>query len=378
MRALTHLNRAGKAAQAAPQQGKGKPDEMPLNKIMRDLDNPRPPLALRTPEEQQKQRELNANIKKRGVKSPISLRPHPTIPDMWIINHGHCRYDGANEAGLPAIPYFIDPNFDSYDQVAENLHRADLSPWSIAEFIKRKLGEKQTKGQIAEGLGKENESYISEHLALVDAPKCLHQAYWSGVRSTRTLYDLRRAYEEFPEYVESWCDAEPKITRDTIKDLLKVLRADRDQAAEGGTKTQLPPDPAPPEFRHDETRTLASPQTPLGATTAHQETPSHERPPQPPAAPDMDLVGKAPPAGLLASNAPELRHDEKKAPSIKRYLTLEGSHGTKRVVRALYKGKPATITPNTTVKILVEGHNGLLEVPLSELIFTGIEQKGAR
>jgi ParB family chromosome partitioning protein len=373
MRALTHLNRAGQAAQAVPQQVKGKPDEMPLNKIMRDLDNPRPPLDLRTSEEQQKQRELNANIKKRGVKSPISLRPHPTISDMWIINHGHCRYDGAKEAGLPAIPYFIDPNFDSYDQVAENLHRADLSPWSIAEFIKRKLGEKQTKGQIAEGLGKESESYISEHLALVDAPKCLHQAYKNGVQSTRTLYDLRRAYEEFPEQIELWCDAEPKITRDTIRDLLKVLRAGREQAVEGGTRIQLPQDPVASEFGHDEARALASPPTSFPAATAHQEKPAHERPPQPPAAADLHQIENTPPSGSLASNAPEFRHGEKRPASTEGSLTAEGSHRSNSVVRALYKGKPATITPNTTVKILVEGRNGLLEVPLSELVFPGIK-----
>ena len=371
MRALTHLNRAGNAAQAAPQQVKGKPDEMPLHKIIPDPDNPRPPLHLRTLEEQQKQRELNANIKKRGVKSPISLRPHPTIPDMWIINHGHCRYDGAKEAGLTTIPYFVDPNFDSYDQVAENLHRSDLSPWSIAEFIKRKLGEKQTKGQIAEGLGKENESYITEHLALVDAPKCLHQAYLSGVRSTRTLYDLRRAYEEFPDQVESWCDAKPKITRDTIKDLLKVLRADRDQAARGGIWTQ---NPAAPEFRYEEkARSLANPSTIVDATTAHQEKLAHERPPTSPLVADLHLVEQAPLAGPLASNAPQDRHEKNKPPSAERSHRSEGSQASNSVVRALYKGKSATIPPDTVVEILVDGHNGLLEVPLSELVFTGTE-----
>lgn len=373
MRALTHLKRVGDTAQTATQQIKGKPDEMPLHKIIPDPDNPRPPLAMRTLEEQQKQRELNANIKKRGVKSPISLRPHPTIPDMWIINHGHCRYEGAQEAGRPAVPYFIDPNFDSYDQVAENLHRADLSPWSIAEFIKRKLGENQTKGQIAEGLGKENESYITEHLALVDAPKCLHQAYLSGVRSTRTLYDLRRAYEEFPDQVEFWCDAEPKITRDTIKDLLRVLRADRDQAARAGIRTQAPEDSTAREFRHDGKKPwrLADASTSVDAAPAHQEMPTHERLPPPPANADLNLLRKARPAGPLTSSARQLCDEKKMPPTAEKSQRLESSHGSNSVVRAIYKGKPATVTPNTIVQILVEGHIGLLEVPLSELIFKG-------
>lgn len=362
MRALTRLNRVGQAAQAAQRQVKGKPDEMPLNKIIRDPDNPRPPLHLRTPEEQQKQRELNANIKRRGVKSPISLRPHPTIPDMWIINHGHCRYDGAEDAGLSTIPYFIDPNFDSYDQVAENLHRADLSPWSIAEFIQRKLKAKQTKGQIAEGLGKENESYITEHLALVDAPKCLHQAYKNGVRSTRTLYDLRRAYEEFPEQVEAWCDAGPKVTRNTIQALLQELRGERGEA-EAGAEPQRPrAPPVPAEFRHDE----KNDQTAVGTGTHLARAPT---------SPEFRHDEKTPSAGPLPMpTPPEFRQEEKKSPGSEPHRaykapTYQPPRG--RVLVVQYKGKLAKIAPNTTVKILVDGQDAPVEVPLSELVFTG-------
>jgi ParB family chromosome partitioning protein len=137
MRALTSLRNAGIAVQGT----EGKAPEMLLHKIQKDPSNLRPAFELRTLAEQQQQRELDANVKKRGVKSPISLRPHPTIPETWIINHGHCRYDAAVAASLDKIPYFVDPNFDSYDQIAENLHRSDLSVWAIAEFIKRKLEE---------------------------------------------------------------------------------------------------------------------------------------------------------------------------------------------------------------------------------------------
>lgn len=356
MRALTGLKQAGVALQTTQQQEPGKLNEMPLDRIMRDPNNPRPPLHLREPEDQQKQRELNVNIKKRGVKSPISLRPHPTIEDMWIINHGHCRFDAAEAAGFASIPYFVDPNFDSYDQVGENLHRADLSPWAIAEFIKRKLDEKQTKGQIAEGLGKENESYVTEHLALVDAPQCLHQAHRNGVRSARTLYDLRRAYEEFPEQVEAWCNAGPKITRDTIKELLQMLRAVCEPVTAGDRGAELRQELPVPEFRHDE-------------KNAPQE-------------------GTAPPQLRQKATGQEVRHDEEKTLNVPSHESpregeklpradqsqLNESASRARefggVVLALYRGLPAQVAPNTKVKILVEGHSGLLEVSLSELVFT--------
>lgn len=222
MRALTALKQAGKATQPAD----GRPPEMPLTKIVRDPENPRPPFHLRTPDEQQQQHELNENVRQRGVKSPISLRPHPSEPDTWVINHGHCRYDAAAAAGFATIPYFVDPNFDSYDQIAENLQRSDLSIWAVAGFIKRKLDEGQSKTEIAQRLGKEGLNYVTEHLALVDAPGCVHQAYANAVRSPRTLYDLRRAHDEFPEQVDAWCQSGARITRDAIKELLDGLRHD--------------------------------------------------------------------------------------------------------------------------------------------------------
>lgn len=222
MRALTALKQAGKATQQAD----GRPPEMPLTKIVRDPENPRPPFHLRTADEQQQQHELNENVRQRGVKSPISLRPHPSEPDTWVINHGHCRYDAAEAAGLATIPYFVDPNFDSYDQIAENLHRSDLSIWTVAGFIRRKLDEGQSKTEIAQRLGKEGLNYVTEHLALVDAPGCVHQAYANAVRSPRTLYDLRRAHDEFPGQVDAWCQGGARITRDAIKELLDGLRHD--------------------------------------------------------------------------------------------------------------------------------------------------------
>jgi len=222
MRALTALKQAGKATPHAD----GRPSEMPLAKIVKDPDNPRAPLHLRTLEEQQQQHELNKNVRQRGIKSPVSLRAHPTESDTWVINHGHCRFDAAQAAGFATIPYFVDPNFDSYDQIAENLHRSDLSIWAIAGFIKRKLDEGQSKTEIAQGLGKEGLNYVTEHLALIDAPGCVHQAYASAVRSPRTLYDLRRAHDEFPHQVDAWCGSGVRVTREAIRELLEKLRHD--------------------------------------------------------------------------------------------------------------------------------------------------------
>jgi ParB family chromosome partitioning protein len=334
----------------------GAPPEMPLERIVRDPDNPRPPLHLRTPDEQQKQAELNANIRQRGVKSPISLRPHPKLPDMWIINHGHCRYDGAQAAGFATIPYFVDPHFDSYDQVAENLHRCDLSIWAIAAFIKRKLDEGHSKAQIAERLGKESQNFVTEHLALVDAPICVHQAYANSVRSPRTLYDLRRAYDEFPVEVEAWCASGAKVTRDSIKELIDRLRHDVSSALA--------------------TADSAAHVTPTRLTLTDTDEVSQDRP---------DVV-------LESGNRSTLRHDvmpvppnddQPSVPEIDHRVTPPAASpppaayaqtphsATGKGIRVLYRGQQARLVSDISVKIIIEGNLETLNVPLAELVFDG-------
>lgn len=340
MRALTALKQAGMTSQKAL----GAPPEMPLKKIVRDPDNPRPPLHLRAPDEQQKQHELNANVKKRGVKSPISLRPHPTTPDMWVINHGHCRYDAADAAGFATIPYFIDLNFDSYDQVAENLHRSDLSIWAVAHFIARKLADGDSKAEIAERLGKEGQNYVTEHLALVDAPSCLHQAYASSVRSPRTLYDLRRAYDEFPDQVDAWCSGGARITRDSIKDLVDGLRHDVI-----GSSATVEAQPSLRQPQHDLSQ--------VSPNEARREEIRH------------DVI--LPLTDPERSERPVLRHDVKPAssPHEPPAVSASVSGPNEEGIFVRYKGRAARVASGTTVKIFIDEIGAPLEVFLCDLEF---------
>ncbi|MGI4720997.1 MAG: ParB/RepB/Spo0J family partition protein [Janthinobacterium lividum] len=354
MRALTKLaqigNVSGKDVGALP--------EMPLEKILRDPENPRPPLHLRTAEEQQRQSELNASVRQRGVKSPISLRPHPTLPDMWLINHGHCRYDAAEAAGSATIPYFVDPNFDSYDQVAENLHRCDLSIWAIAAFIRRKLDEGHSKSQIAERLAK-NLNYVIEHLALVDAPSCVHQAYANGVRSARTLYDLRRAHDEFPEQIETLCASGTRVTRDAISELVNGLRHDVTAAPEptGVLRQQLSTsctsdvEAAAPDTGRAMLDNVNS------ESLRHDVTPALQR----------DYEHR--PSGL--------RHDVT-PPSGKVLLTanakLAQGSAISTGIRVVYRGMKASVAPETKVTIVLEDSSESVEVSLGDLLFHGAKQ----
>jgi ParB/RepB/Spo0J family partition protein len=158
----------------------------------------------RHPEDILKEPGFVENVRQRGVKSPISLRPHPTLPGKWLINDGYRRFWAAQAVGLRTIPYVVDVNFDSDDQLNDYLYHSPHSPLARADFIARRLAEGRTKGEIAQRLGK-GSSFVTDHLALVEAPSCVHLAYAKGVKSPRTLYDLRRAHDEFPVQVEDWC-----------------------------------------------------------------------------------------------------------------------------------------------------------------------------
>jgi len=389
MRALTALKQAGKATQHAD----GRPPEMPLAKIVKDPDNPRAPLHLRTPEEQQQQHELDENVRHRGIKSPVSLRAHPTEPDTWVINHGHCRFDAAQTAGFATIPYFIDPNFDSYDQIAENLHRSDLSIWVIAGFIKRKLDEGQSKTEIAQRLGKEGLNYVTEHLALVDAPGCVHQAYASAVRSPRTLYDLRRAHDEFPDQVDTWCRSGARITRDAIRDLLEELRhdvigrtsalhgngssagsdpdMDKHACLEPGSGVVQPLDPSAAEvtgLRHD---VIVSPHHEALATQSDAER-EHQAT-KPIATGDRlrhdvtrrDLPSSPnaqPPSTRWAVDAPESAR-----------IASPHSPASDKSIPVRYQGRSAAVSTDITVMITVDGEEGAMEVRLADLEFVTVD-----
>jgi len=384
MRALTALKQAGKTTL----RDDGRPPEMPLAKIVKDPQNPRPPLHLRTPDEQRQQIELNENVRQRGIKSPISLRPHPSEQDTWVINHGHCRYDAAEAAGFATIPYFVDPNFDSYDQVAENLHRSDLSIWAIAGFIKRKLDEGQSKTEIAQRLGKEGLNYVTEHLALVDAPGCVHQAYANAVRSPRTLYDLRRAHDEFPEQVDAWCLGGARITRDSIRELLEGLRHDvigavslqekevssphtmlqkqtraDDRARDGSGLQSAPGASEPVQLRHDVI--VASSQGDEPSLSCGDEGQQSTIPPTESGGLRHDVILGCPPSPAASTPVPSCESPGANPPT-----TNPAAHGdaSGEEIPVRYMGRNATVSAETKVMIAVDVER--IEVRLADLEFS--------
>lgn len=195
----------------------GKPLDIPLADIEEDPDQPR----IEFSEESMKQ--MMESIKKKGVKTPVSVRPHPHQPGKWILNYGARRYRGSVAAGKDTIPAFVDALHDDYDQVIENIQRENLTPMELALFLKKMIDKGEKQVVIAKELSK-NKSYIAEHLALIDPPACVEEIYNAGkCMSARTLYDLRTLHDKYPEQVDKWCADGADITRRSVSELAAEL-----------------------------------------------------------------------------------------------------------------------------------------------------------
>ncbi|WP_313620721.1 ParB/RepB/Spo0J family partition protein [Achromobacter sp.] len=165
---------------------------------------------------------------KRGIKSPLSLRPHPTIPGDFIINHGHRRFRAAKVANFTSVPGFEDPDFDDVDQVVENVQRENLTFREIADFIGGKLSAGWTQAGLARELGK-SKAWVSHHAGLLTLPEPVAEAVAAGKVTDVTLAnELAVAHREHPEAVADLLTAtEAKPTRSAVKAIRKARGANR-------------------------------------------------------------------------------------------------------------------------------------------------------
>lgn len=165
---------------------------------------------------------------KRGIKSPLSLRPHPTVPGDFIINHGHRRFRAAKVADFTSVPGFEDPDFDDVDQVVENVQRENLTSREIADFIGGKLSAGWTQADVARELGK-SKAWVSHHAGLLTLPEPVAEAVAAGKVTDVTLAnELAVAHREHPEAVADLLTAtEAKPTRAAVKAIRKGGEAKR-------------------------------------------------------------------------------------------------------------------------------------------------------
>ncbi|WP_206245856.1 ParB/RepB/Spo0J family partition protein [Novosphingobium terrae] len=205
----------------------GSPREMSVKDIEEDPDQPRVTF------DQEALDELAETIRDRGVKTPISVRPHPDRQGAYIINHGARRYRASIIAGKTTIPAFIDADYNSTDQVVENLQREALSAREVADFIGRELSSGRKQADIARALGK-SRGWVSQHATLLDLPDAIAVLFNSGGLSDVALInEICVLHRDYADDVEEWLNAPSTIiTRESFRILRSMLRDEGSAAKE--------------------------------------------------------------------------------------------------------------------------------------------------
>ena len=194
---------------------------IPLSQIIEDAHQPRKNFH------DEHWQDFVSDIKRRGVQTPIHVRP--AVDGIYTIIHGARRYRAALEAELSTIAAIVQQDamvFDDYSQVLENTKRANMAAMDIALFIKKRIAAGDSKGKIAEQLS-ESASYISFHLALTEMPVLIETAYKAGkVKGAQLVYQLNKLYDASPTLTESIINQHDEITNALILQARKSLEAD--------------------------------------------------------------------------------------------------------------------------------------------------------
>ncbi|MFV1943568.1 ParB/RepB/Spo0J family partition protein [Pseudomonas luteola] len=205
-------------------EAKGEPLELSVDDIIVSPTQPRRHF------DQEALDELAASIKASKVNQPISVKSK-NKDGKYVLNFGERRWRASKIAGKKTIPAFIDDQVDEYGQVTENLQRNDLTPLEIAQFIAGRLQAGDKKSAIAQKLGVRPD-FVSQHLALSQAPEFIQKLGQDRKIGARTLYDLVQAHKDFPEAVEKFVSEDGEVTRARLGRLLEELRLQPDPSAD--------------------------------------------------------------------------------------------------------------------------------------------------
>ena len=207
---VTALRRDARVVMASPA-------ELPVDRIYPDPENIRRHCPASTIAE------LAETIREDGLLQAITVRPHPTEPEAYLISYGERRWRAFRLLGRTMIPAVVDETFDPYRQAIENLQREDLSPFHVAQFVATREAAGDSRGMIAKRLGK-SRSFICELAHLMTAPLEIRQAFEGARIDTRTAYLLARHYREHPERITQWLQDAAPIGRGRVSRELGSVR----------------------------------------------------------------------------------------------------------------------------------------------------------
>lgn len=130
--------------------------------------------------------ELAESIKHAGLQQPIKVRPIGQHDDGYLLYQavfGHRRLRAARLAGLDEVPALVEEMSDDQvkvAQIAENLHREDVTPLEEAEALDQLRKEHgYTTAQLQRTAGK-SRTYVFNRLKLLEASADVRTAIAEG------------------------------------------------------------------------------------------------------------------------------------------------------------------------------------------------------
>ena len=142
--------------------------------------------------------ELAESIRAYGIVQPLLARPHPAVPERFLLIAGERRWRAAALAGLQEVPVLVQ-DLSDIDSAAvalvENLQREDLNPIDEAEGYDRLLTEfRMTQEILAKAVGK-SRTHVTNALRLLNLPDAVQQE----VRQGRITFGHARALLSHPD-----------------------------------------------------------------------------------------------------------------------------------------------------------------------------------
>ena len=169
--------------------------------------------------------ELSQDIELHGLIQPIVVRK--AGDEDYFIVAGERRFRAYQLLGKTTIRAIIaDKNWQEneigYIQVSENLKRADLKFYELANFIISRIEKGEKQSEIADKLGIQR-SETTRYLCWKDAPEEV-RAQKEKFVSIRPFSDFIKIYKEHPtEALEYLSSIEKTITRSDIERFKKSL-----------------------------------------------------------------------------------------------------------------------------------------------------------
>lgn len=194
--------------------------------------------------------ELGENIKTDGQHHPIVVFPK-NKDGKYVIQKGERRYRACKSAGLKTIKAIVNTAIlDKLDEVAgelgENIHRADLTSFEIADALHQFIQLDWSQSDICRRINK-SRAYVSLHLSLKRLPEQIRALLPTEVTNdTTTLNMVAQIHEIDPKACLELCEKakqDGSLSRSTARKALDGLRAAAQEPADGANAAQptLPP-----------------------------------------------------------------------------------------------------------------------------------------